>query len=181
MSVLIVGVMLVAALETIGASARDSVLQQEQCQATALAEQLLSEIVPCRYADPNTESGETRATWDDVSDYDGLTENPPTARNGSPLAGYTGWQRKVQVHFVDPGHPSVPVGSDAGLKRVIVTVVSPRGKTTTLTALRSSHSDYEQQPKTRTTYPSWADVAVQVGSDPAAKSVAGANLVNQVP
>jgi len=181
MSVLIVGVMLVAALETIGASARDSVLQQEQCKATALAEQLLSEIVPCRYADPNTEAGETRATWDDVSDYDNLNENPPTSRNGAPLAGYAGWQRKIQVHFVDPGNPSLQAGSDSGLKRVIVTVVSPMGKTTTLTGLRSSNSAYEPQPKTRTTYPSWADIAVQVGSDTAAKSVAGANLVNQVP
>jgi len=181
LSVLIVGVMLTAALQTIGVCARTSVLQQQQCQATALAEQLLSEIVQCRYADPNTDVGETRSTWDDLSDYDGLNENPPTSRGGAPLAGYTGWQRSVQVHYVDPANPGTQVGSDAGLKRVIVTVVSPAGKTTTLTGLRSSNSQYERQPPTRTTYSSWVDVTVQVGSDAGAESVAGANLINRVP
>ena len=181
-SVLIVGVMLVAALETIGASARDSVLQQEQCKATGLAEQLLSEIVQCRYADPNTESGETRATWDDVSDYDNLNESPPKSRNGSPLAGYADWQRKATVRLVDPNNPSTETGShDDGLKKITVTVVSPAGKSTTLTGLRSQHSAYERQPMTQTTYMSWTDITVQVGSDGAATSVAGVNLINQVP
>jgi len=180
-SVLIVGVMLVAALEAIGAAARDSVLQQEQCKTTALAEQLLSEIRQCSYVDPNTESGETRATWDDVSDYDNLDEQPPTSRTGSPLAGYTNWKRKVEVFFVDPNDPSAAVGSDAGLKSIAVTVVSPAGKSTTLTALRSKNSAYEQTLRTETTYTSWADITVQVGANSGARSVAGVNLINQVP
>ena len=180
-SVLIVGVMLLAAMETIGAFARDTVLQQEQCKATALAEELLSEIMQSRYADPNTESAETRATWDDVSDYDSLNEDPPTSRTGSPLAGYAGWQRKVTIQFVDPSNPSAQVGSDSGLKRVMVTVVSPMGKTTTVTGLRSNNSACERLPKTQTTYPSWADLTLQVGSDTRAGSVAGANLTNKVP
>ena len=180
-SVLVVGVMLVAAMETIGAFARDTVLQQEQCKATVLAEELLSEIMQSCYADPNTESGETRATWDDVSDYDNLNEHPPTSRAGSPLAGYDGWRRKVKVNFVDPSNPSTQVGSDAGLKCIAVTVISPMGKSTILTGLRSSQSAYERQPTTQTTYTSWADITVQVSSDAATKCIAGANLINQVP
>jgi MSHA pilin protein MshD len=180
-SVLIVGVMMVAVLETIGASARDSVLQCEQCKATALAEQLLTEIVQCRYADPNDESGETRATWDDVSDYDNLNEDPPLSRTGTPLAGYAGWQRTVAVRLADPNDLSRQPGSDLGLKAITVTVVSPAGKSTTLTALRSKNSIYEHQAQTQTTYTSWADISVQVGSDVGTKSIVGANLINQVP
>jgi MSHA pilin protein MshD len=181
MSVLIVGVMLVAALQTIGASARDSVLQHEQCKATALAEQLLTEIVQCRYTDPNEESGETRATWDDVSDYHGLNEDPPLSRKGIPLAGYTGWQRTVTVRLADPNNLSSQPGSDLGLKAITVTVVSPAGKSTTLTALRSTNSIYERQAQAQTTYTSWVDIAVQVGSDTQAKSIVGVNLINEVP
>jgi type II secretory pathway pseudopilin PulG len=180
-SVLIVGVMLLAAMETIGAFARDTGLQQDQCKATALAQELLSEIVQSRYADPNTEAGETRATWDDVSDYDNRNENPPTSRAGSPLTGYTGWQRTVRVRFVDPSNPGTQVGSDAGLKRIAVTVVSPGGKSTVLTGLRSKQGVYERPPTTQKTYASWADITVQVSSDAATTCVAGVNLMNQVP
>jgi MSHA pilin protein MshD len=180
-SALIVTLMLVAALETVGASARARLIQREMTQGATLARHLLSEIMQCRYADPDTESGEMRATWDDVSDYDNLTESPPASRSGTPLGGYTGWQRTVQVKWANPNNPGSDAAADSGLKRITVTVTSPSGRKTTLTGLRSKNGVYERKPGAQTTYVSWAGLVLQVGADPGTAAVSGVNLLNQVP
>src|SRR5216110_119218 len=105
-SVVIVAVLLVAALETLGAAARARVIQAGQCQAPALAGQLMAEIRQANYADdavPNgplgPEAGEVngkdRTGFDDVDDYNGLSESPCRARDGSSLPAIGDWKRDV--------------------------------------------------------------------------------------
>jgi MSHA pilin protein MshD len=182
---LIVGVVLVPTLEMIGATAVARKVQAEQTQGTSLARQLLSEIMQCRYADPDSDAGETRATWDDVSDYDNYSETSPTSRSGTALAGYTGWQRSAQVQWVDPTNPATTVGTDQGLKRITVTVQGPKGQSFTLTGLRSSGGAAERTPTMGCTYASWVDITLQAssgsGTVSTATSVTGVNLVNQIP
>src|SRR5437016_5963400 len=106
--VVIVAGMMVAALEMLGTSARLRGLQTDQSRAAALARDLLSEIMQYNYQDPTLptvvlgpEVGETRASFDDVDDYNGLNESPPQTAKGAAIAGYTGWTRSVQVLWAD--------------------------------------------------------------------------------
>ena len=78
-SIVVMSTMLLAALGSVGAVAKSRVSQKESVQGLALARQLLSEIVQTRYkdlVDPafGIEAGELRATYDDVDDYNGLSE-----------------------------------------------------------------------------------------------------------
>ena len=186
--VVIVGVLMIAAVQTLGGAIRTRQVQQDQSRGLALAKLLMDEIVQCRYVDPNTsavfgpESGETtRSQFNDVDDYNGWNESPPQTRAGSDMAAFARWKRRVTVDWVDPADPSTKVSSDQGLKRIVVTVTSPRGRVTSLTTLRSNHSAYENQPSGQVSYVSWAGVTIQIGSDPAATAVASTPVVNQVP
>jgi type II secretory pathway pseudopilin PulG len=186
--VIIVGVLMIAAVQTLGGAIRTRQVQQDQSRGLALAKQLMDEIVQCRYVDPNTsaafgpESSESaRAQFNDVDDYDNWQERPPQTRSGAEMSAFAGWNRRVNVDWIDPSDPSRKVSSDQGLKRIVVTVTSPRGRVSTLTALRSNHSPYDNQPSGQVTYVSWAGVTIQVGNDPAATAVASTPIVNQVP
>lgn len=187
-SVIIVATVLVAALETVGASARARFAQKDQSQGLALAREMLSEISQCWYADPNggtvlgPDTGESaRADFDDVDDYDNWEELPPRSRSGTNLPGFDGWKREVEVRWANPSDPANDAASDSGLKRITVKVTSPTGKATALSGLRSRNSAYDKQLRAQTTYVSWTGVTVQVGADPATKAVSGVNPLNQVP
>jgi hypothetical protein len=180
-SCFIVSTMLVVALNMIGASARARLINREEAQGLTLAEQLLEEIRPCKYADPDTESGEARATWDDISDFNNLTESPPKDRGGVPLAGYEGWTRNVRVELADPANPGNNAGSDLGLKRITVTVTCPSGRVVTLTGLRSSKSAYERPLTVQRTYVSGIDVSLQVGPSAGGKASTSVSTLNQAP
>jgi len=188
MSVVIVAVVLVAALQTLGAAARARSVQAAQCQAPALARLLMAEIRQSRYADdtvpdgpPGPEAGEAtdkdRTLFDDVDDYNGLLETSPRARDGSPLAGVGSWQRQVAVEWVRRDNPSAVVSSDSGLKRVTVTVSGP-GPTVVLVALRSKYGSYDLRPHTRTTYVAGVGVEFKTSGD--GRVFSGTNLANQV-
>lgn len=85
-SIASVGVMLVYA-QVVRYSA-DPMIQQ---QAVAIAEGYLDEILARRFSDPpagvgetgGAETGETRATYDDVQDYNGLSDSPPQDQSGA--------------------------------------------------------------------------------------------------
>jgi MSHA pilin protein MshD len=202
--VVIVAVMLVAALQTVGAAARARRVQVSQCQGPALARQLLGEIRQCRYAEELQEpaagpggsvsvtvvpaplgpdAGEwdskSRELFDDVDDYDGLDDSPPRARDGTVLKGVTDWQRRVSVVYVQPDAPDVVVPDDRGVKRITVTVTGPGGAAATLVALRSRFAGYDQLPRARTTYVTGVNVVLRLGED-GARIHSGSSLSNQV-
>lgn len=75
------GVLLVYA-EAVRYSA-DPMIRQ---QALAVAEGYLDEILARGTADPDgVTAGETRASFDDVMDYNGLSESPPRTQDGAVL------------------------------------------------------------------------------------------------
>ncbi|MGQ0586749.1 MAG: type IV pilus modification PilV family protein [Gammaproteobacteria bacterium] len=78
-SIACTGVLLVYA-QTVRFSADPMV----QTQALAVAEAYLDEILARPVTDPDgTNAGETRATWDNVGDYNGLSNSPPQDQNGT--------------------------------------------------------------------------------------------------
>lgn len=83
--------------------------------------------------------GETRATFDDVDDFEGWTASPPQDARGTPLLQYAGYTRQVSVCYVDPGDldTCLPTGTSS-YKRIQVTVTSPQGESVTLTSLETT-------------------------------------------
>jgi type II secretory pathway pseudopilin PulG len=172
MSILIVSSVLVASLGTFGAIGQARQKQIDREAAVHLASQLMSEIFQCYYKEPTGSSttlgpdaGETSlAAYDDVDDYDGFTASPPMSRDGTFLAGYTGWTRSVRVEYASLTDPSTASITDTGLKRIRVTVTAPGGMSYTMLAMRSSNGLYEQMPAASTNYLTWGGVSAQIGN-----------------
>ena len=190
-SVVVVAGLLVAALRTLAAVARARTVQAAQCQAPALARQLMAEIRQTRYADDlvpegplGPEAGEvdnkSRLGFDDVDDYAGQIELSPRARDGTSLPGAGTYRRDVAVDLVAPGSPDTVVGVDAGLKRVTVTVTGATSKAT-LVALVSKYGAAERTPRarTRTTYVTGVGIQLKVGNAPG-RIYSGTSLANPV-
>lgn len=131
MSMMMVGGLLVVALNTVGASVSAQQSTGDHGRGRLLATAMLSEILQLDYHDPGVvvtfgpealEVGLTRAAFDDVDDYTALSETTPQKKDGTALPGLTGWQRTVAVAFVDPTNLGTVAGSDLGVKRVTVQV-----------------------------------------------------------
>lgn len=135
LSSVLVGVLLVAAMRTVAASAVSQRLASEQAVAQALAEGLLAEILPAAYREPDgsarfgTETGEatsSKATFDDIDDWHPWSESPPKQPDGTPLADLDGWSRRATVDWVAPHDLNTALQVETGVKRITV-VVSHRG------------------------------------------------------
>jgi len=146
-SIFIVGVMVVAALSTVGATRLGEYKLGERCRALPLAQGLLAEVLQQSYEDPNgsaafgTESGEgtaSRTDFDDVDDYHNWSASPPQNQDGTEMSDLSGWLRSVQVGWVNPTNLSQTAGSDQGVKRITVTVKHDGVPVASLTAFRTS-------------------------------------------
>jgi type II secretory pathway pseudopilin PulG len=127
----IVGVMFVAALNTVGAS---RLVQHKSALASRgrlLAESLMAEILQQSYSDPDGlplfgcepgESTATRAEFDDVDDYHGWTACPLTAKDGTVPANAAGWRHSVAVEWIDRLNPAQVQPAETNAKRITVTV-----------------------------------------------------------
>jgi len=147
LSLVIVGAMLVAALSTVGASRLSQQRTSQYSRGQLLAEALMAEILRQDYQDPNgtpvfgCEPGEstgTRADFDDVDDYDGWSSSPPAAKDGTQLAGLSGWQRSVTVQWVDPADITQVKTFETNAKRVIVTISCNNKQVGSLTAIKTN-------------------------------------------
>jgi MSHA pilin protein MshD len=147
-STIIVGVMFVAALNTVGASRLTQHKASLVCRSQLLAESLMSEILRQSYKDPDgtpifgresNESATPRTTWDDVDDYEGLSESPPVTKDGAALTNATGWQRTVKVEWVDAANPAQVQTVETGVKRVVVTVAYKNVPQASLATLKTDH------------------------------------------
>jgi len=107
-------------------------------QATAIAEAYLEEALTKPYTDPDgTNVGETRATYDDVRDYNNIVaESPPRDQNGipiNPLAGYS-----VTVTVTTEALNDITQASGNAV-RVTVTVTTPAGGNVTISGYRTAY------------------------------------------
>ena len=187
-SIVIVAVMLVAAMCSLGSFARARRSQYDRCAGGALARGLMSEILQSRYLEPGVdvyfgrepgEAANVRSDWDDVDDYDGLSECPPKTKSGEAITGATGWTRKAAVEYVQPDNPNQTSSQDTGLVRITVSATSPTGVTTSLQALRGDESVYDQPPRTETTYVTWVATEMQIGDDQARRLTTGTHVLNR--
>jgi len=145
---LVAGIVLVGALLALSGALRSAVWASQAARAASLAQDLMDEILTASYRDPDQPplwgveeaSANTRASFDDVDDYDGWTESPPQKRDGTPLAGLAGWQREVTVRNVDPDDVTKELATtdDRGLRRVRVLVSYQNRVLADLVSLKTS-------------------------------------------
>jgi MSHA pilin protein MshD len=130
-STMIVGMMSVAALNSLGAATRSSHSIGNRAVAMGLADELMSEILQQPYEEPTQtvsfgrESGESatpRSGFDDVDDYNGWSQSPPQYRSGTTIPDRTNWTHRVQVSRVSPTNLTTTSVTDQGVKRITVTI-----------------------------------------------------------
>jgi len=104
----------------------DPLLQQ---QAVAIANAYLEEIQGQAFADPvvaetgGAEAGETRASYNDVRDYDGLSDSGARDQNGNLISGLENYAVTVSV----TGHSLTAAATinAANALRIDITVTHP--------------------------------------------------------
>lgn len=148
-STLLVGLVVVGALNSVGAVIRGRMHTGDAGKARHLAVLLMCEILPKAYEDSDglsllgvdlPEDPNVRSGFDDVDDYHNWSSSPPTDVNGNPLPGYVGWERSVVVEWVSLEDPATTVMSGQGVKRITVTVKRNGVVLAQLTALRTRDS-----------------------------------------
>ncbi len=142
-SIVLVGVLLVASLNAVGAAKLGQQKNAERGRGYLLAQELMSEIMRQEYADPEDvgkidlrsasiitsalssdsgESGSNRSDYDDVDDYNGWQSDPPQNKDGSAIPNLTGWKRIVAVERRSLADPTQPAATEEGLKHITVQI-----------------------------------------------------------
>ena len=145
-SVTIVAVMMVSALNTLWSVTRTRQINQDRQIGQKLAEQLMAEILSKPYEDPDVAPGSFGATgselilgdrshFDDVDDYDGWSASPPEMADGTVIPDRAGWGRSVEVVYVSPLALDFVVGVDRGVKRITVMISRNAVEVTSLSAI----------------------------------------------
>jgi prepilin-type N-terminal cleavage/methylation domain-containing protein len=146
-SVVIVGLLLAASLQTVGLSRIMQYRVTERVRASEMARAMLAEITQQAYVDPGAtplfgpEPGETRSMFDDVDDYNGYVESPPLTREGTKLPLPKGgvWWRSVDVKWIDPQTLAVASPqAETGAKMITVTVQRNGVTMATVVGIRTS-------------------------------------------
>ena len=103
-------------------------------QAVAIAEAYLEEALTKEFTDPTLpEGGETRATFDDVGDYN-FTDNGARDQNGNLINGLGGYT--VQVQAIQEALNGIAL---ADAWRVTVTVTPPNGGAIAISGYRTNY------------------------------------------
>lgn len=135
---LLVGLLLVGALRSLGASIQTHHVTQQQVRAMLLGEQLLIEVASMPWSDPDApssagtigpDSGDpsnptARQQLDDMDDFDDWTENVASAADGTPLSGSDAMGRTIAVQNLSTTDPTQTVADnvDTGIRKLTVTV-----------------------------------------------------------
>lgn len=98
--------------------------------------------IPAPASGLGTDALETavRNTWDDVDDYNGLSETNTFSDRNNVSFTLTGYSRSVQVDYISSAAPTIdqstgPAANSTDTKRIIVTVTAPNNETFTLVAV----------------------------------------------
>ena len=153
LTILIVGVGLVASVRALPVLLQVSTASQEQMVAQQLAADLLAEIAMLPYEDPDGsavfgrepgEAANNRSDFDDIDDYDGWKKSPPQKKDGSTEPGCDGYTRSVIVESTNPGDFNTIEANDLNKpKRITITVSKPGAPTIVITTVRLSGSNRE--------------------------------------
>lgn len=147
MSALIVGLLLISAMNLAGSAIRGQMSNNDQLRSRGLASGLLAEILELPFQEPTTspafgpEAGETttpatRNLFDDVDDYNNWSSSPQT-KSGTAIPDTLGLTTTVQVVLVDPDRLETGGGGNPSseVKQVIVRVLRGTSPVSVLTAV----------------------------------------------
>lgn len=146
----LVGILVCAALQSMGSSLQTHAFAKSRVKAVLLAEQLLAELSVFPWCEDGQtspvigrESGETtgivrRNQLDDMDDFDGWSESP-SKRDGTILTGTSGQTRTVTINNISTTDFVTTVADDAdsGLRLITVVVSDGTGELARSSALLS--------------------------------------------
>ncbi len=121
----VVGLMVAAALNAVGQSAKTALLTRERATGAWLADALLAEMmdapafVDATQGPEGDEVGGNRDDFDDVNDYHGWIGRPPVDREGELLGVDSGYMRLAAVWGVNPADLETP-GTMADDARLLI-------------------------------------------------------------
>ncbi|MBT8486970.1 MAG: prepilin-type N-terminal cleavage/methylation domain-containing protein [Phycisphaerales bacterium] len=185
-SIALVGLVMVGAMELAGASVRVRHIGKERPRGIHLARDLMEEIIQTAYADPDAppnfgREGEPpgdRSKWNDVDDYAGVTDSPPTDLAGDPIDGYAGWSRSVVVNWVATDKTHETRGTETGLKKITVTATDPAGHTVSISTLRAERGVLDTQLPYGRTFAGRLETSIQIG-DTSTRMRSATTLLNR--
>jgi MSHA pilin protein MshD len=120
------------AMSTVTTRTADAMVQQ---QAVALAQAYLEEVLQRPVVDPDGVEPEAgRGTWDDIGDYNGLSDTGARDQFGNAIAALSSYNVAVAV-VQTTALTGVPAAS---ARRVDVTVTGPGGVTVALSGYRTA-------------------------------------------
>jgi prepilin-type N-terminal cleavage/methylation domain-containing protein len=131
LSMVIVTVMLLAALQTVAVSRGTQKSLSDRAHGRQFAMELMNEILDQQYMELNGvaffglepgKSSANRSQFTDVDDYNGWTESPLQDRSGNVLVGTTGWRRRVTVQWADKTSWEPSAADNTGLKLITVSI-----------------------------------------------------------
>ena len=129
-SIALAGVLLVINYTTLHSA--DPVLRH---QSIAIAEAYMEEITLKNYSDPDTDGEVSRDLYDDVDDFNGLSDSGAHDQNGNAITGLENYSVNVRVQSQNYG----PSGSEVGGLKIDVTVTDPAGESFVLTGFRANY------------------------------------------
>ena len=129
---------------------------QQRTTAVTLAQDLLEEIhskcwdetsasvSPCQGAvtasSIGSDGGESRATYDDVDDFNGLNNTPPINSQGSSMSSFSGYNQQVSVCYVDVADLNTCKGSGTSdFKKIVVDIYYGGGQKTELVTVVANY------------------------------------------
>ncbi len=135
-SIVVVSIALGGVLMAINYTVTHSADPMLQHQALAIAESYLEEILLKPFADPDGVDGEgSRALFDDVDDYDGLSDSGARDQTGTAIAGLDNYTVDVVVT-----NTALNGIGDSNSKKITVTVSHPLGFNMTLSGFRTNYN-----------------------------------------
>ncbi|NNE63130.1 MAG: pilus assembly protein MshD [Gammaproteobacteria bacterium] len=97
-TIVIISIAATAIMSVFSGTIRSSANPMIQQQAISIAEAYMEEIMLKPFVDPDgTEVGESRSTFDDVDDYNGLTDSGARDQNNSPIPSLGDYTVTVSV------------------------------------------------------------------------------------
>lgn len=146
-SMVLVGVVVVAALNTVGSTKFTEARVTNGQQGNLAAEELLNEIMQKDYADQTAgansfglevgENSGNRRHFDDVDDYDGLVEDPPKEPDGTDIDSLKNWRQTVDISWVALNNLESPVMSNQGYKRIEIALYRNGALVTKVVGIKS--------------------------------------------
>lgn len=156
-SMVIVSITSLSVIQMFGVSAKTRALSSDRVRGLHLAADLLAEIAAQDWADPvqgitsfgirmDEYDGTTRVRYNDIDDYHGWKQSPPLLPDGTPVPGFDGWTRSVEVEYAALSENTVVTsGTFESGKLITVTVERGGRPIAELSAFRSLDFDFARE------------------------------------